>query len=45
MFISLDDKIPTYNGLLFLRQLIEEEEESRCSRHPITADDDGGMHL
>lgn len=44
VFISLDDKIPKYNGSLFLRRLIEEEEESRC-RHPTTADDDGGMHL
>lgn len=44
--ISLDDKIPKYNGSLLLRRLIEEEEEeeSRC-RHPIIADDDGGMHL
>jgi len=45
VFISLDDKIPKYNGSLFLQRLIEEEEESRC-RHPTTTvDDDGGMHL
>ena len=45
VFISLDDKIPKYNGSLFLRRLIEEEEEESRCRHPTTADDDGGMHL
>jgi ribosomal protein L16 Arg81 hydroxylase len=44
VFISLDDKIPKYNGSLFLRRLSEEEE---CKfRHSTTnVDDDGGMHL
>lgn len=44
VFISLDDKLPNYNGSLFLRRLREEESKYRhLTTTPV--DDDGGMHL
>ena len=45
VFISLDDKIPKYNGSLFLRRLSEEEEERKFRHSTTSVDNDGGMHL
>jgi hypothetical protein len=45
VFISLDDKIPKYNGSLFLLRRLSEEEERKFKHSTTSVDDDGGMHL